>query len=58
MPDEMQLAQVHVPVRVQTSSGRYQTVYMCELAEQDINKDGTINYPPTGTCVHDLTKHD
>ena len=50
MSDEYVTVQNHADVYMMTASGDCKRVSPCTLTDDDINDDGTINYPPSGEC--------
>lgn len=41
----------HHQVNILTSEDEWETVYACEITEDDINEDGTITTPVSGECA-------
>lgn len=48
----------HGSIKVETSDGKYKTISLCEIdVENDINDDGTVEYPLSGECEHSSKKY-
>lgn len=46
----VEVQQNHSRVRVETPDGGREEVLACEITEEDINDDGTVNTPVSGEC--------
>lgn len=36
--------------KIRTPKGEHETTLLCKIKTEDINDDGTIEYPPSGEC--------
>lgn len=56
MNDDEPTVRSHGLVKAKTADGGWETVHPCKLTDDDINDDGTINYPPSGECDCDILR--